>query len=198
VQALDTGADLDDYTFRVAGCVGEFWTHICRAHLFPQATLEMPQLLADAVRFGKGLQLVNILRDIPSDLRRGRCYLPARELGSLGLRPEDLLEPRREVRLRPVYDRWLDRAEQHLEAGWRYTLALPRTCMRVRLACAWPILIGIETCGRLRTERILDPDTPVKVSRGQVRLIMGETLLRYPVEAWWSRMFERHRHKPGS
>ncbi len=36
IIALETAAELDDYTYRVAGCVGEFWTKICRAHLFPQ------------------------------------------------------------------------------------------------------------------------------------------------------------------
>ena len=34
--ALRTDEELDDYTYRVAGCVGEFWTRMCRAHLFPQ------------------------------------------------------------------------------------------------------------------------------------------------------------------
>ena len=31
IVALDTDEDLDDYTYRVAGCVGEFWTRLCRA-----------------------------------------------------------------------------------------------------------------------------------------------------------------------
>ena len=43
------------------------------------------------VRFGKGLQLVNILRDLPADLRNGRCYLPADKLAEAGLAPADLL-----------------------------------------------------------------------------------------------------------
>ena len=29
VVALQTEAELDDYTYRVAGFVGEFWTKIC-------------------------------------------------------------------------------------------------------------------------------------------------------------------------
>src|SRR5476649_2356363 len=60
IIALETPDELDDYTYRVAGCVGEFWTRICRAHLFPNAKLDSAQLLADGIRFGKGLQLVNI------------------------------------------------------------------------------------------------------------------------------------------
>lgn len=64
IAALQTEAELDDYTYRVAGCVGEFWTRITRAHLFPVAPLDDAKLLHDGVRFGKGLQLVNLLRDL--------------------------------------------------------------------------------------------------------------------------------------
>src|SRR4029453_269706 len=72
IKALQSDEELDDYTYRVAGCVGEFWTEMCRAHSFPECPLDERVLLRNAVRFGKGLQLVNILRDFPSDLRQGR------------------------------------------------------------------------------------------------------------------------------
>src|SRR5260370_20422618 len=36
---LTTQTELEDYTYRVAGCVGEFWTKMCRAHLFPRAAV---------------------------------------------------------------------------------------------------------------------------------------------------------------
>ncbi len=55
IVALETAAELDDYTYRVAGCVGEFWTKICRAHLFPAARMDEAQWIGDGVRFGKGL-----------------------------------------------------------------------------------------------------------------------------------------------
>jgi farnesyl-diphosphate farnesyltransferase len=93
IIALETVAELDDYTYRVAGCVGEFWTKICRAHLFPHAPLDEQEFLAEGIRFGKGLQLVNILRDLPADLKNGRCYLPAQRLTDAGLHPETLLSP---------------------------------------------------------------------------------------------------------
>src|SRR5439155_25838648 len=65
IVALESDEELDIYTYLVAGCVGEFWTRMCRAHLFPQARLDDSFLLTNGVRFGKGLQLVNILRDLP-------------------------------------------------------------------------------------------------------------------------------------
>ncbi|HWY78353.1 MAG TPA: phytoene/squalene synthase family protein [Verrucomicrobiae bacterium] len=183
--ALETEQELDDYTYRVAGCVGEFWTRMCRAHVFPTAQLDDKFLLENGVRFGKGLQLVNILRDLPADLRNGRCYLPAVSLSATGLSATDLLEPKNEPKLRPLYARYLDACEQHLKAGWAYTNALPRGCVRVRLACAWPIMIGMKTVARLRTENILDPDQRIKISRSDVKKMMLHSVVCYPWPRAW-------------
>jgi farnesyl-diphosphate farnesyltransferase len=191
VRALKEADELDDYTYRVAGCVGEFWTHICRAHLFPQAPLDEQDLLASGIRFGKGLQLVNILRDLPRDLRLGRCYLPAKELKRLGLEPADLLDPAQEDRFRPLYERYLELAEKHLEAGWRYTNNLPFGQVRVRLACAWPVLIGIKTLAKLKKNPILPPNLHVKVSRAEVRSIILASVWQYPWRKKWQQQFRK-------
>lgn len=189
VIPLSTAEELDDYTYRVAGCVGEFWTHMCRTHLFPSATLDDRLLLSNGVRFGKGLQLVNILRDLPADLRHGRCYLPGPELQAQGLQPSDLLEPSNEDRMRPVYDPYLDQAERHLAAGWAYTNQLPWKNMRVRLACAWPLLIGQQTVKLLRTGRVLNPNHRLKLTRSQVNSVMWRSVLYYPWPTRWERLF---------
>jgi farnesyl-diphosphate farnesyltransferase len=189
IVALASAAELDDYTFRVAGCVGGFWTKLCRAHLFPRAALDEEQFLTDAIRFGKGLQLVNILRDLPRDLREGRCYLPADELCAVGLTPHDLLRPDTLGNLRPVYDRWIAAAHGHLAAGWRYTNTIPRNERRVRLACAWPILIGARTLALLRAGNPLDPARRLKVTRGEVRGVLFGSLLALGSSRRWERQF---------
>jgi farnesyl-diphosphate farnesyltransferase len=143
--------ELDRYTYMVAGCVGEFWTGMCQAHVPGLENLSV----ADGVRFGKGLQLVNVLRDIEADRRRGRQYLP---------RFED-------------YALWLDRAVEHLDAGWRYTMQIPARLWRLRLACIWPIWIGLETIARLRRSNPNERAAPVKISRGEVYAIIARSLL---------------------
>jgi len=188
IAALRTEDELDDYTYRVAGCVGEFWTRVTRAHLFPASPLDDAKLLHDGVRFGKGLQLVNILRDLPRDLRQGRCYLPQERLRAIGLHPADLLEPVNEPEFRALYHAYLDKAAAHLAAGWEYTNALPRRFIRVRLACAWPVLIGVKTIEKLRATNALDPQFTVKATRGEVRGIIAGTLLRYPWPEAWRRL----------
>lgn len=186
--ALRTDDELDDYTYRVAGCVGEFWTRMCRAHVFPRAALDDGFLLANGARFGRGLQLVNILRDVAADLRHGRCYLPAEKLAAAGLKPADLLLPANEPRFRALYHAYLDRAEDHLRAGAAYTNALPRRSARVRLASAWPILIGWETLARLRAGNALAPARRIKVSRRQVRRFILRSVLLYPWPGAWEKL----------
>src|SRR6185369_13715435 len=62
-RALATPAELNEYTYLIAGCVGEFWTHICDRHLPAFAELPVERLLELGRRYGEGLQLINILRD---------------------------------------------------------------------------------------------------------------------------------------
>jgi farnesyl-diphosphate farnesyltransferase len=189
IIALQTEAELDDYTYRVAGCVGGFWTKICRAHLFPHAKIDDTQFIADGIRFGKGLQLVNILRDLPTDLKNGRCYLPTEKLEPLKLLPETLLSPANEQKFLPLFHEYLDKAESHLLAGWNYTNTLPFSQFRVRLACAWPILIGVRTIEKLRAADVIELQQRVKVSRGEVRGILLRSILACPFPGAWSNQF---------
>jgi farnesyl-diphosphate farnesyltransferase len=177
VGALETRADLDRYTHMNAGCVGEFWTDMVAAHRPRCARWDLPAMRACGARFGQGLQFVNVLRDLPRDLRIGRCYLPRLELGALGLTPHDLLSPAALPRVRPLLDALIDEALTRLDEGRTYTLALPRRETRLRLASAWPLLIGLRTLERLRrADNLLDPTVTVKVSRGEVRWLLARSL----------------------
>jgi len=196
--ALQTVAELDDYTYRVAGCVGEFWTKLCRAHLFPTAKLDEKQLVADGIRFGQGLQLVNILRDLPADLSQGRCYLPLELLTPAKLTPGNLLQPEQEAAFLAVYRAQLARAEARLAAGWRYTNTLPFGQFQVRLACAWPILLGAKTIAKLRVAGVAGLRRRVKVSRGEVYTLVAHSLLACPFPFWWRNLFPLRAAEPDS
>jgi farnesyl-diphosphate farnesyltransferase len=191
IVALRSDEELDRYTYQVAGCVGEFWTDMCRAHVFPGDRLDDDVLKSNGVLFGKGLQLVNILRDLPKDLRRGRCYIPEEQLATCGLSPGSLVDPSAMDNFRPVYSMYLDRAERYLLAGWQYTISLPFRCMRIRLACAWPLLIGIKTLRGLRTANILDDRCRTKISRAEIRQLMFRSAVLYPFPSRWNKLFEK-------
>ena len=182
--ALETLDELDRYTYLVAGCVGEFWTAMHVAHRRRLAHWDLPVMSARGVRFGKALQMTNVLRDLPRDLRIGRCYLPRRELVALGLTPADLLDPEAAPRLRPLYDRLLRLTLGHYEVAWQYTLDIPRGEVRMRLACAWPLLIGLGTLELLAASPdILRPERRIKLSRAAVRGILA----RSAVTVWSNR-----------
>src|SRR5262249_1768234 len=119
LAALETRDELDRYTYLVAGCVGEFWTDVPVAHRPRLARWDLSTMRGLGVRFGKALQLTNVLRDVPRDLRHGRCYLPRQSLAPLGLAPSDLLDPAAVARARPLLAQYLELALQHYEAGWQ-------------------------------------------------------------------------------
>ena len=189
LSSLQTAEDLDDYTYHVAGCVGEFWTRLTRRHCFPDAELDDSEFLTLAIRFGKALQLVNILRDLPGDLANGRCYLPSVDLELAGLEPEDLRNPDSWEQLQPVFRPWLAKAYEHLAAAWQYTLMIPHSHYRLRLACAWPILMGRHTLNLVEHQNPLDPACNLKITRSQVRGILWSTLWRVPFRGPWQRLF---------
>ncbi len=135
-----------EYTYRVAGCVGEFWTELGYATMGQEfadpARREL--MLQAAVRYGRGLQLVNILRDAGEDAARGRCYLCS--------------------------DRalWLSRAERWLADGVDYSRRLGG--FRLRFASMLPALIGQKTLALLRRQKTAQPggQHKVKIARRAV------------------------------
>jgi farnesyl-diphosphate farnesyltransferase len=176
--ALDTLAELDHYTYLVAGCVGPFWTALHVIHRSRLAGWNVAEMSAQGVRFGKALQMTNVLRDAPGDLRAARCYLPARELEPLGLRPADLLDPALTPRARPLLRRLTALTLEHYDAAWRYTLAIPRVEWRMRLACTWPLSIGLGTLALLaRHPDPLGVTAPIKVPRPWVRAMIARSLV---------------------
>jgi farnesyl-diphosphate farnesyltransferase len=165
IRALETAADLDEYTYLVAGCVGEFWTRLCFRHVRGFADLSEEKMLALGQAYGMGLQLINVLRDAGNDLRAGRCYFPAQELTAAGITPAQIF--REPEKFQPIYRNWIDKAERGLEAGMEYSHAIRNR--RVRTATVLPALIGMRTIALLRKAGAEALEQNVKVPRREVR-----------------------------
>jgi farnesyl-diphosphate farnesyltransferase len=193
VAALKTYEDLDRYIYYVAGCVGEFWTDLMFTYRRGLRSWNVMTMAEVAVRFGKGLQLTNVVKDIAHDLQRGRCYIPESMLADEGLRAKDLLDPRNLPRFRPVLSRLIRMTVDHLDQGWLYTMAIPRYETRLRLSCMWPILSAGETLKLVRwSPDVLDPSVKIKISRARVYGMMAVTILTgacaYTGTAYWGRL----------
>lgn len=191
--ALSTMDELDQYTYYVAGCVGEFWTQMVCAHRPGMGGWNVAEKSAIGVRFGKGLQLTNIVKDIARDLHRGRCYVPESLLAEAGMKPADLLVPSSLPRFKPILDRLIGLAMEHLDEGWAYTMSIPVSEIRQRLACIWPIILAGETLRRVAASPdLLNPEVNVKVPRSVVYRLMAATTLTcanaFVATSFWNRL----------
>lgn len=139
---LEHEEDTLRYADAVAGCVGVFWTRLGYATMGAAfADAESAALMEQAgLRYGRGLQLVNMLRDEEEDAARGRRYLAGagREL-------------------------WCDRAERYLRDGLDYARRL--RSFRLRLTTSLPALLGLKTLRLLRQRK---GSERVKISRAAV------------------------------
>lgn len=164
IIALPDDAALDDYTWRVAGCVGEFWTKLGFATLGEGfSTASVADMLKLAAEYGRGLQLVNILRDLPEDLRAGRCYLPVSDPGD-------------EAKLMAAFSTWREIALYRVGSGLEYSKAL--RSKRLRIASSLPALIGCETLALLDNASLRDLEKRVRIPRKRVYSLLLGALLR--------------------
>lgn len=173
VVALQTVAELDEYTYLVAGVAGEFWTRLCFRHLKNFSTRGEDDMLRFGKHYGMGLQLINILRDAGEDLRKGRCYFPNEELAVAAMEPPQIL--REPERFLPIYRNWRGKAEQGIKAGIEYAKAIRNR--RVRIATVLPALIGTRTLALVRDAGATALRRHIKVSRKEVRAIVSSLML---------------------
>jgi farnesyl-diphosphate farnesyltransferase len=187
IRALSTAADLEEYTYLVAGCVGEFWTRLCFRHVRQFASRTEDEMLALGKFYGMALQLINVLRDAGSDLQAGRCYFPEHELSAVHLAPSRILsEP---TRFQPIYRRWLENAKAGLASGMEYSSAIKNR--RVRAATVLPALIGARTLSLLEASGPAALQRVVKVPRREVRAMILSLALTMVSRRQMDAIFDR-------
>lgn len=161
---LSSAAELEDYAWRVAGCVGVFWTKLGYETLGERfSSQSATELLKHARDYGSGLQLVNILRDLSADLAAGRCYLP-------------VLDPADHTNLMQEFCKWRKIAENRMFEGTAYAAKLATA--RLRVASELPALIGLETLAKLRNVSFDELSRGVKIPRRSVYRLLAEVVLK--------------------
>ena len=200
LQALQTETELADYTWLVAGCVGEFWTELCGRHLPGYSLLPQEEMMRIGRQYGMGLQRLNIIRDAGADLAAGRCYWPVETLAQAGLTPALLAQAAQtpntdtQYALAPLYTEWLDHTQTQLADGMRYALALKP--LRLRLASALPALIGARTVALLRQAGPAALNQRVKMPRHEVHALLWRIALGLGSAAALEREFRQLSGEP--
>jgi farnesyl-diphosphate farnesyltransferase len=160
--ALPNEDALEDYTWCVAGCVGAFWTKLGFLTMGREFSPADPsQLIAQGINYGKGLQLVNILRDLPQDLAVGRCYLPVAD-------PMDC------EALMHSFGKWRRQAVQWISEGRSYAETLGSR--RLRASTVLPALIAEETLELLEHATWETLQSRIKVPRTTIYRLLAESL----------------------
>ena len=122
--------DLRLYCERVAAAIG----HIC-IEIFGYRS---PSARTYATDLGIALQLTNILRDLGTDARRGRIYLPLEDLARFGVAEADVLAGRRSPAMLSLLEfeasrakSFYDSAERALDPGDRRSLLSAEVMRRI-------------------------------------------------------------------
>ena len=190
LQAFLLDTDLTHYCRLMGGKPGLFWSqliyHTVRINCTQTAFYSLGQQVGDA------LQIVNILRDLPTDIRQGRCYFPLTDLEQHQLKPTDLRKPEKSAAFKPIEQKWICWGKQNLAQAVPYYRALPKRAWRIRAAVAWPMLWTADTFAKLtQTPDLLNPQKRVKISR----LRIYTTMLLTPFILISNSLFEKWLHR---
>lgn len=155
-KSYATFQELEQYCFRVASCVG-----LVSLRIFGVA----PSAETDAAgaSLGVALQLTNILRDIATDLKRGRIYLPQEDLQRFRVPIENLNNPSRDnLNLIDILYCEIERARAYFSQAWNLFPKWGRQRRR---------LIAAMLMGKFY-EALLDKISrdPMSVFRNKIRL----------------------------
>ncbi len=184
-QTLD---DLEQYCHYAAGVVGMMLARLFALHLGADPASLAPQRLEQARRFGRGLQITNIVKDHPADLADGRVFIPPEAARLCGLESGVLKQPALPL---PVRKLIVARAAGHLDEALDYTLDFPPTATGIRLFCLQPLMMAVLTLDRVLTHVDTTPDDRPKISREQVAEVLATSrrLVRDNdgLRAWYAR-----------
>ena len=167
---LKSMKELDEYTYYVAGTVGYLLTELFSYYsnkITPSLKKKLEQL---AESFGKGLQLVNIIRDMASDLRRGQSYIPDELLQKYRLTRESIFEQENADKAQELFNELILTAVKHLDRAFDYIQLIPKKETGIRLFCSLPVFWALRTLELIQrnTLALLNPEK-IKIPRRVIR-----------------------------
>jgi len=173
-QALDlhagvkTMADMDDYCYYVAGCVGEMLAKLF-CHYSTAIKQHEQELLKLSVSFGQGLQMTNILKDIWDDAQRDVCWLPQDIFTETGFDLKDLTPETDDENFRKGLEHLISIAQSHLHNALKYTQLLPSHETGIRNFCLWALGMAVLTLKNIKNNLNFNDSDQVKITRKDVK-----------------------------
>ena len=116
---------LETYCQHVAGALQQLTAKICG--------FQQHETLDYALRLGTAIQLSHILRNIHSDTRRGKVYLPQNEMSQRGVAQKDFIQARCGDNMQSLLATHIARADDYFEQALNLLPAQDRTAQRYSL-----------------------------------------------------------------
>lgn len=176
LTALQQASDLDRYCHLIGGVPGIFWAGLYREYFLarnPEET-NLPSD-EDGDRIGKALQITNILKDMATDIKNGRCYIPYSDLLSVGMLPRDMKNPDNFLKLKPIVNKWIMWGVDNLDCSERFMLTIPKRDLSLRAAVVWPVYWAEDTFDAVAKANTLDLSQRPKISRNRIYSTMLKT-----------------------
>lgn len=189
---LKTLKDLDDYIYYVAGTVGNLITTLF-SHYSHKITHKITkQLKKYAVPVGKGLQMVNIIRDMPDDWKCNRSYMPNELLKKYDLTRQSIFDGKNLDRSKKMLEELIEITLVYLDAALQYIVAIPKTERSIRLSCLLPLFWALQTlCAIKKNINRFFQKEKIKISRK----ILREELYRAYFNVFSNRLIQRRYFK---
>ena len=177
-QFLRSMKELDEYMYYVAGTVGHMLTSLFTYFSKTITPAIYKKLEVFSESFGKGLQLVNIIRDMAGDLKRGQSYIPDEILHKYQLTRKSIFEVQNRDSAERLFDELIQTAIHHLDKAMAYVVNIPKEEARIRIFCLLPIFWAMQTLCAIHENslNLLRPEK-VKVSRRVIRKEFYKTLI---------------------
>lgn len=154
-KVYNTMEDLQWYIYRVAVVVG-----LATLDILGVKGASAEKL---AQELGRGVQLTNIIRDVPDDIKLGRVYLPRELLTAYGLTYEDVLAGNFPERLSSLLRQVADLAHEYYEASFNTMCSFPRLKM---LPCRMMGCVYAKNLAKIKETDFLFR-SPVKLTKAE-------------------------------
>lgn len=162
-----TFQELERYCYHVASTVGL----LCN-QLFGYSGEAAKEY---AILLGKAFQLTNILRDVGSDARRGRIYLPQDEMLRYGVGEQDIFQGKRTDEAIKLFSFQAERAEDYFQKAFR---ALDDTKRRKILPAAIMTAFYHRILEKIKEEQFPVLERKVSLSKMEKGCLLGKTLVK--------------------
>lgn len=161
-------AEMEAYCYYVAGVVGEMLTRLY-CEYSEEIARDRERLMQLSVRFGQGLQMTNILKDIWDDKKRGACWLPRDVFQRHGFDLAELTPDHHDPRFAKGLEDLIGVAYQCLQDALEYTLLIPSHETGIRNFCLWAIGMAELTLRKINQRKDFSAGEQVKISRRSVK-----------------------------